>query len=227
MPPDDDDASFAPGLFAFLDELARNNDRTWFQANKARYEAEVKEPALAFVEDMGHRLPDVAPELVADQKSLFRIHRDTRFSKDKSPYKTHTGIYFRHASAARIELPGLYLHLEPGHVFLGAGIWHPDTAALKRLRDAIVARPDDWVAARDGGAPDWTIADGEALVRPPKGYPADHALVADLKRKSFAVISPQTEAEATSGGFLDLVTERARTARPFLSWTCDALGAAY
>jgi len=222
-----DAACFSPALFAFLAELADHNEREWFQANKRRYEDDVKEPALAFVEDMAHRLPEVAPELVADQKSMFRIYRDTRFSKDKSPYKTHVGVYFRHAQAAKLELPGMYLHLEPGHAFLGAGIWHPDGPGLKKLRDAIVARPDDWTAATTEGAPDWSLAGGERLQRPPKGHPADHPLVEDLKRKSFAVVSPLTEADVTAAGFLDVVTERARRARPFMTWVCGALGARY
>ena len=114
--------SFSPDLFAFLRELKANNQREWFNANKGRYERDVKEPTLAFIEDLGFRLPAVAPHLVADKRSMFRIYRDTRFAKDKSPYKTHVGIYFRHARSADADTAGLYLHLEPGHAFLGAGI---------------------------------------------------------------------------------------------------------
>ena len=219
-----DSPSFSADLFKFLRELKANNQRDWFNANKARYEAAVKEPALAFIEDMGYRLPQVAPHLVADKKSMFRIYRDTRFAKDKSPYKTHVGIYFRHARSADADTAGLYLHLEPGHVFLGAGIWHPQSAALKRIRDALVARPDEWREAREAGEPLWHLADGEALKRPPAGYPADHPLIEDLKRKSFAIVSPLTQKDATSRGFLDECEERARAARPFMSFICGALG---
>jgi uncharacterized protein (DUF2461 family) len=113
--------SFSPQLFAFLRELKKHNEREWFNANKPRYEEEIKEPALAFIEDVGYRLPEVAPQLTADKRSMFRIYRDTRFAKDKSPYKTHVGIYFRHEASADADTAGLYLHLEPGHVFLGAG----------------------------------------------------------------------------------------------------------
>ena len=105
--------SFSPQLFAFLRELKQHNEREWFNANKDRYERELKEPALAFVEDLGYRLPQVAPHLTADKRSLFRIYRDTRFSKDKTPYKTHVGIYFRHARSRDADTAGLYLHLEP------------------------------------------------------------------------------------------------------------------
>src|SRR5439155_14951950 len=113
-----DAPSFSRELFAFLRELAENNDREWFAANKARYVAEVQEPALAFIEDVGLRLSDVSRHLVADPRttggSLFRIYRDVRFAKDKSPYKTHIGIQFRHERARDAHAPGVYLPLEPG-----------------------------------------------------------------------------------------------------------------
>jgi uncharacterized protein (TIGR02453 family) len=219
--------SFSPALFAFLRELARNNEREWFNANKARYEQEVKEPALAFVEDIGYRLPQVAPHLTADKRSLFRIYRDTRFSKDKTPYKTHVGLYFRHARSGEADTAGVYLHLEPGHVFLGAGIWHPASPALKRIRDALVARPDEWREALAAVAPVWTIADGESLKRPPAGYRADHPLIEDIKRKSFAITSPLSQKEATACGFLDECEQRVARARPYMEFLCSALGVEY
>jgi uncharacterized protein (TIGR02453 family) len=222
-----EEPSFTPALFAFLRELKAHNEREWFNANKARYESDVKEPALAFVEDFGHRLPGVAPHLIADKRSLFRIYRDTRFAKDKTPYKTHVGIYFRHARAADAETGGLYVHLEPGSVFLGAGIWHPGTPALKRIRDAIVARPEGWRAAVAAVAPDWRQADGEKLKRAPAGYPADHPLIEDLKRKSFAVTSKLTQRDATGRRFLDEVEARAARARPYMEFMSRALGVEY
>ena len=219
--------SFTPQLFAFLRELKQHNDREWFNANKDRYERELKEPALAFVEDIGFRLPEVAPHLTADKRSMFRIYRDTRFSKDKTPYKTHVGIYFRHARSAEADTAGLYLHLEPGHVFLGAGIWHPGTPALKRIRDALVARPEGWRDAVAAVGPDWKLADGESLKRPPAGYSAEHPLIEDIKRKSFAITSQLTQRDATASGFLDLCEARAAHARPFMAFLCAALGVEY
>jgi uncharacterized protein (TIGR02453 family) len=219
--------SFTPQLFAFLRELKRNNDREWFSANKDRYERELKEPALAFVEDLGYRLPAVAPQLTADKRSLFRIYRDTRFSKDKTPYKTHVGIYFRHARNAEADTAGLYLHLEPGHVFLGAGIWHPASPALKRIRDALVHRPEAWRAALAAVEPDWKLADGESLKRAPAGYRPDDPLIEDIKRKSFAIVSPLTQRQATASGFLDECEARAARARPFMAFLSSALGVEY
>ena len=219
--------SFSPDLFAFLRELKANNEREWFNANKARYERDLKEPALAFVEDMGYRLPEVAPHLTADKRSLFRIYRDTRFSKDKTPYKTHVGVYFRHERSAEADTAGMYLHLEPRHVFLGAGIWHPGGPALKRIRDALVAHPDGWREAVAAVGPDWTVAEGEKLKCPPAGYDKEHPLIEDIKRKSFAITSPLSQREATSSGFLDLCEARAAAARPFMAFLCSALGVEY
>jgi len=219
--------SFSPQLFSFLRELEQHNEREWFNANKSRYERDVKEPALAFVEDIGYRLPQVAPHLTADKRSLFRIYRDTRFSKDKTPYKTHVGIYLRHARSAEADTGGLYLHLAPDSVFMGAGIWHPGTPALKRIRDALVARPDQWREAVTAVGPTWTLADGESLKRPPAGYAADHPLIEDIKRKSFAITSPLTQEQATGSRFLDEYESRAAQARPFMEFLCSALGVEY
>ena len=219
--------SFSPELFAFLRELKQHNEREWFNANKRRYEDDLKEPALAFIEDMAYRLPEVAPQLTADKRALFRIYRDTRFAKDKTPYKTHLGIYFRHAASADAETPGMYLHLEPRHVFMGAGIWHPGTPALKRIRDAIVARPAAWTGAVEAIGPTWEQSAGDKLKRAPTGYPADHPLVEDLKRRSFAVTSKLSQRQATASGFLDEVQERAAAARPYMAFICSALGVEY
>ena len=219
--------SFSPALFAFLRELKQHNERAWFNANKARYEEELKEPALAFVEDVGYRLPQVAPHLTADQRSLFRIYRDTRFSKDKTPYKTHVGIYFRHTRAADGDTPGLYVHLEPRQVFIAAGIWHPGTPALKRIRDAVSVRSEAWRAAVAEVEPDWRLGDGDPLKRPPAGYSADHPLIDVLKRRSFTIVSPLSQRDATASGFLDVCEARAAQARPFMQFLCKALGVEY
>ena len=130
---------FRPHLFKFLKDLESNNNRDWFQANKARYEDQIKEPALQFISDFGPLLRKVSPHFRADPRpnggSLFRIYRDVRFAKDKRPYKTHTGIQFRHEAGRDAHAPGFYLHLESGRVFVGAGIWHPDSTSLRKIQD--------------------------------------------------------------------------------------------
>ena len=138
--------SFGPGLFSFLADLRANNNREWFQANRHRYDEEVLEPALAFIGAFAPRLEKISPHFRADARpsggSLFRIYRDTRFSNDKSPYKTNLGIHFRHERAKDAHAPGYYLHIGPGEVFAGGGIWHPATEAATAIREAIVADPE-------------------------------------------------------------------------------------
>ena len=137
---------FDTDLFEFLRELAENNNREWFLANKDRYRAAVQEPLLGFISDFAGRLHEISPNFIADPRSsggsMFRIYRDVRFSKDKSPYKTHAAAQFRHRAGRDAHAPGFYLHLEPGSVFWGAGLWHPQRAVLYEIRNAIIDRPD-------------------------------------------------------------------------------------
>ena len=203
----EEEPSFDAAMFAFLRELAENNDREWFAANKERYVAHVQEPALAFVEDVGVRLHGVSRHFVADPRttggSLFRIHRDVRFAKDKSPYKTHVGIQFRHERGRDVHAPGFYLHLEPGTVFLGCGIWHPGGETLHAIRTAIAAHPSRWRRIVDDPAfGERFRLGGDALKRPPSGFDRDHPLIEDIKRKDFIAIADLTESDATGSGFL-------------------------
>ena len=119
--------------------LARNNNRPWFNANKDRYLAELRDPLLRFIAAFAPRLKKIHPGMVADPSpaggSLFRIYRDTRFAKDKSPYKTQAGMFFAFPGGRESPAPGFYLHVAPGEVFMGAGIWHPQPDALKQIRD--------------------------------------------------------------------------------------------
>lgn len=224
--------AFSPDLFAFLSDLRENNDRAWFQANKLRYEEAVREPALEFIADFAPFLREISPHFVADLRpvggSLFRIHRDVRFSKDKSPYKTHTGISFRHELARDVHAPGFYLHLEPGSVWAGTGIWHPDGATLAKLRDAVVADPDRWTRVAHGKpfAPVYRLG-GDSLKRPPAGYDGDHPLIEDLKRKDFIGVAMLSEKAATGNGFLEDYARTCRAATPFLAFLCDAVGAPF
>jgi uncharacterized protein (TIGR02453 family) len=221
--------SFSPDLFRFLDDLAEHNDRAWFKANRGRYEECVQEPAVEFVAGFASRLRRISPHLVADARpvggSLFRIQRDTRFSKDKTPYKTNLGISFRHEQAADVHAPGYHLHLEPGSVFAAAGVWHPSTATLARIREAIATRPDEWRAAAHRGS--FAAAfrfDGETLVRPPRGYDPDHPMIADLKRKEFVGVATLTEKAAMAPGFADDYARLCGDATPLMRFLCDAVG---
>jgi len=221
------DREFGPELFAFLRELKDHNDREWFQANKDRYENDLLEPALAFVEDFGLRLPNISPHLVADARrqggSLFRIYRDTRFAKDKSPYKTQAGIYFRHERSKEAYSPGLYLHLEPRNVFAGGGIWHADTKTAHAIRKAIADDPQGWSEAKRG----IELAEGESLKRVPPAFDRDHPHAEDLKRKDFAAIRRFTQKEATTAGFLDRYERACVSFTPLMRFLCRAVGVPY
>jgi uncharacterized protein (TIGR02453 family) len=223
---------FGPALFDFLSELEENNTRDWFQANKPRYERDVKGAALAFIRDFEAPLHAVSPHFQAIPKavggSLFRIHRDVRFSKDKSPYKTHTGVHFRHEQAKDAHAPGFYLHLAPGEIFGGFGIWMPPNPALNKIRDAIVARPDAWAAIqRDLAVADMPCDFGEALVRVPRGYPADHPHAEALKRKSHAATAAFEPAQVFEADFIQRYAAACQRAAPLMRFLCEALGVAF
>ena len=224
--------SFSPELFAFLADLRANNDREWFAANKQRYEQALLEPALDFVVDFAPRLEKLSPHFLADPRpsggSLFRIYRDTRFAKDKTPYKTNAGIHFRHERAKEAAAPGFYLHLAPGEVFAGGGMWHPDTATATRIREAIVEDPDAWRSATRGAAfaKRFTLG-GESLKRPPAGFDADHPFVDDLKRKSFFGWTQLSEEAATAPGFLAEYERVCKGVWPLMRFLCDAVDVAY
>jgi uncharacterized protein (TIGR02453 family) len=222
-------ARLTPALFGFLRDLRQNNEREWFNANKRRYEDDVKEPALTFIAEFAPRLEAISPHFVADPRpiggSLFRIHRDTRFSKDKSPYKTHSGIQFRHEQGRDVHAPGFYLHLEPGSVFVAAGIWHPDTATLAKLREAIDSDAARWKSAlRESRIGNVFELEGDSLKRPPSGYDAAHPLIDDLKRKDFIAVARLEEKTVTSPRFQDELAATFRTSAPFVRFLCDATG---
>src|SRR5579863_7366132 len=161
---------FGRELFRFLSDLKTHNDRDWFAANKERYVRDVEEPMLRFIAVLGERLAEVSTRFVADPRrtggSMFRIYRDTRFSKDKSPYKTAVAAHFAHEAQEKgTSLPGFYLHLEPGSAMGGGGIYHPGPTSLERIRDRIVDHPDEWKAVRRTKL----AIEGESLKRPPAG----------------------------------------------------------
>jgi uncharacterized protein (TIGR02453 family) len=223
--------SFSPSLFQFLRELKDNNSREWFAENKPRYQQAVQEPAIEFVADFEPYLRKISPNFRADARpvggSLFRIHRDIRFSKDKTPYKTHAGIHFRHRSASDAHAPGFYLHLEPGEVFAAAGIWHPDTAAQRDIRTAIARDPRGWKRATGKPFSGTYRLIGDTLKRPPPGFDPDHPLIDDLKRKDFVGQVELSERTATGSGFLEHYADLCRAAAPFLRYLCKAVDVSF
>jgi len=209
---------FGPGLFDFLRDLAANNDRAWFQANKARYTTEVETPMRAFVADAGMRLAELSPSYA--EGSVFRIYRDTRFSRDKSPFKTNTAAHFRHETRrADHSLPGFYVHLAPGHCIGGGGLYRPDPDALARVRDRIVARPAEWEAVLASGVE----VVGDSLKRPPAGYDPDHRFIADLKRKDHVAMESFAEDEVCRDDFLERYVGVCTRVAPLVAFLTKAL----
>ncbi|MHC4946914.1 MAG: DUF2461 domain-containing protein [Planctomycetota bacterium] len=226
-------AHFTPKLFRFLRRLERNNDRDWFQAHRDEYLEHVRDPMLRFIEDFAPRLRRISRQLVADPSpqggSMFRIHRDIRFSKDKRPYKTAASAQFRHVRGRDVHTPGLYLHLGAREVFVGAGIWHPDGASLARIREHLVENGTAWKRVTRGPAfRDGTLRlAGDTLKRAPRGFDGDHPLVDDLKRKDFITVTDLDEKTACSPDFLDRFAAVCRTSTPFMRFLTGAIGVAW
>jgi uncharacterized protein (TIGR02453 family) len=221
-----------PKLFDFLRDLRRNNNRDWFNENKTRYEQDVRDPAVELVRQLEKPLGKAAPMLCAIPKrhggSVMRIYKDTRFSKDKTPYKTNVGISIRHQANTDIHAPGVYIHLDPDECFIGAGSWRPERTVLSAIRTAIDEDPQAWKRARDQkafrGAFDLS---GESLKSAPRDFPRDHPMIEDLRRIDFIAIGPLSESELTGDHVVPLLVDRIKKARPLMKFLCDALGIPY
>jgi uncharacterized protein (TIGR02453 family) len=219
---------FSPELFRFLTQLARNNDREWFAENKAWYERDVRDPLLRFIGDVAAPLRAISVTITADPRpsggSMFRIYRDTRFSKSKTPYKTHASAQFRHLGHRDAHGPCFYLHLEPNKVFGGAGIWRPDGPSVQAIRQAIIENATLWKKiTRSRGLRSQAAFGGDSLKRPPRGFDANHPLVEDLKRKDFLVVTNWTEADAVKSDFLKRFVRFAKTVGPYNEFLARSL----
>ena len=216
-------AFFSPELFDFLRQLKRHNNRDWFARNKARYEEAVQDRALMFISSFGPHLHKLCPHFVADARpsrgSLFRIYRDTRFSPDKRPYKTHIGIHFSHVSGKDAHAPVFYLHLEPDNCFAAAGVWHPDNNALTKIRMAIVSKPGQWAKVKGK-----LELEGDSLMRPPRGFEPNHRFIEDIKRKDFVASAGLTAAQVCGPKFMREFVSACRTMLPLVEFTTRALG---
>lgn len=219
---------FGGGLVRFLAELRDHNEPAWFKANRERYESEVREPALAFIRAMAPHVIKISPRLAAvDRKvggSLMRIHRDVRFSRDKSPYKTNLGIQFRHVEGKDVHAPGLYFHVDPREVFLGAGMWHPDSPSLAAVRREIDGEPGRWNRVRDSRRfrDAWDLS-GDSLKRAPRGYAEDHPMIEDLKRKDHIAVCRLACKDVTRPDLVEFVAGRFRLAKGYMAWLANAL----
>ena len=228
-------AGFRPAALTFLRSLKRNNTREWFQAHRDDYEREVRAPLAALVEEMDVRFAALAPEIVGDPKrSLFRIHRDVRFSSDKSPYKTNAACWFYHGDAGRgvgSTTPhggaGFYFQIEPGGSMIGGGIWMPPRPTLARLREQIdedyraLTRVllDAALRKRFGG-----LDESSMLTRMPRGYADTHPAAALLRHQSYTVGRSLSDAELFSPKLPDLLARDFARILPLVRWFNGALG---
>jgi len=206
---------FPKEFFRFFIELKKNNNRDWFAANKPRYHESVVAPMGEYIVSIASHLQSISPFYTADPRahggSMFRIYRDTRFSKDKTPYKTHAACHFRHEVGRDAHAPGFYMHIETDRVSIGGGIWRPPAKQLGLIREFIADNPSAWEklisfsAIKTMGG-----IQGDSLKRPPRGYDPDAKHIEDLKHKSFYLM---TEADAELALSSALVTESARVFR--------------
>ncbi len=227
--------AFTTATLRFLRGLARNNRKPWFEDHRAEYEAVVKAPMHALIEEMDVRLALAAPEIIGTTKrSMFRIYRDIRFSKDKSPYKTHASCWFYHrdgsGSVGREAAgggAGFYFQIAPGKSFLGGGLWMPPREGLNILRDAIAEHParfeqmatDRRVVRRFGG-----LSEEAMLTRVPRGFAPDHPAARWLKLQSFTVGRELTDAQAVSARLPALLEADFRLILPLVRWINGVLG---
>ena len=218
---------FPPAALTFLRALKRNNNREWFRERKSQYETLLKAPLEAIVTQLDHDFRAFAPELVASPRvSIFRIYRDTRFSEDKSPYKTNVAAVFPQRGLPRHAGAGLYLEVSPRGTMFGGGIWAPSTAELRAIRAhlahnlrrfrAIVESP----AFKRIAGP----VEGERLQRMPHGFPADHPAGEYLKLKQFLAGAEHPTSLAGSPQFYPTLLKTFRCLAPFVRFLNESLG---
>lgn len=226
---------FTRATLGYLRGLQKNNRKPWFEAHRPEYEADVLVPMRELIEEMDVRLARFAAEIIGDpRRSMFRIYRDIRFSKDKSPYKTHAACWFYHRDGTRAVGreatgggAGFYFQIAPGECFTGGGMWMPPREALINLRDAIAEQPKAFArivterraVRRFGG-----LDDEAKLTRVPRGYAADHPAGEWLRLQSFTFSRMLTDAQAISARLPALLEADFRLIAPLVRWINGVLG---
>ncbi len=219
---------FPPDLILFLQELTLNNSREWFNRNKERYRTTVVAAVVEFIEAIGEPLYSISGSFIADPRphggSMFRIYRDTRFSKDKRPYKENIGCQFRHTAGKSAHAPGFYVHIQQDQVFIGGGIWTPPTPVLNKIRTAIVDNSNDWskIIAEIDRLDGYSL-EGERLKRAPRGYDQDHPLIDDIRRKSFFLMRQMDPAAIIQPEFLDETVQTFKATVPIMKFITSAM----
>jgi len=214
--------------FDFLQQLAKNNNRAWFNQHKDRYEETIRGPALVLIEAMQANIQAISPYFNAVAKknggSLMRVYRDTRFSKDKTPYKINIGIQFKHNSAKDVHAPAFYLHIANDECFLGAGIWRPSGPALAKIREMISDSPRSWENITNStDFQRYFSLSGDRLKTYPRGYDKNHPMIHDLRRKDFIAIHPLSTEQVLSESLIQTISQTYEASTDFMDYLCNAL----
>ena len=223
---------FDRDLLRFLAELKTHNNRAWFEKNRARYERVYKQAFASFVSDFAPRLAKISPYLVADPRpsggSVMRIFRDTRFSPDKSPYRSYTVVHFGHKDAGEGRAPGLFLYVAPDEISAGGGVWHPEPPVAAKIRTAIAKDAAGWLraTARPAFRKKFDLT-GESLKRPPPGVAKDHPLLNELMRKDFVASTTIPPSEFVAPSFAETYWRVCTDVSPMLRFLCTAIGLKY
>lgn len=212
---------FAPEARQFLRDLRDNNNREWFRPRKADYEQYVRRPLLDLVEELGDSIEEYAPGYLRDpRKSVYRIYRDIRFSRNKQPYKTHAAAVFPPVGLDRHSGAGFYFHFSPEELLVGGGVYAPGTSELLRIREQIAADPDEFraILSNEAFARAFGGLEGERLKRTPRGFPRDHPAADLLVYKQFlsgVTVSSEEIEKPSIGGLID---RHFRTLAPLLEY---------
>jgi len=205
----------------FLKDLKKNNNRPWFEEHRKQYE-ETKDNFLSFIDNLITGIAVFDPPIAAlkAKDCSFRINRDVRFSKDKSPYKNNIAAYFNR-NGKKANGAGYYLHIEPGKSFAAGGLWMPDAKDLAKIRQEIDYSFEDWKKIIGHAAFKKTFPEGvtgEALVRPPKGYEENNPAIIYLKKKSFIVSRSFTDEAVLNKSFVKEVAHTFKTMKPLIDF---------
>ncbi|HRH59799.1 MAG TPA: DUF2461 domain-containing protein [Chitinophagaceae bacterium] len=206
----------------FLKDLKKNNSKEWFDKNRKVYEA-AKTDFANFIQTVIDRFgkKDESIAAIKAKDCLFRINRDIRFSKDKSPYKSNMGASINKGGKQTMNTGGYYFHLEPGNCFMGGGLWMPEPEALKKIRQEVDYCYDEFKKITGNKKfvsvyKDLSADDDMKLSRPPKGYEADNPAIEYLKLKSFVAIAPVSDAELTEKNLVKKVCDAFETLYPLV-----------
>ena len=213
-----------PEGLTFLRNLARHNDRAWFQPRKEIFDAELKEPMLAIVRKITDAMLDFAPNHVRPaEKSLFRIYRDTRFSNDKRPYKTHVAAWWSHQGIQKTWGAGYYFHISPKEVIIAAGAYAPEKEQLAAIRHWLLDHHEEFrkLLKKPAVRKHFTEFEGNALTRPPKGFPCDHPAMDLVRCRQWGLSATLPGEAALKPDIANVVTRHFKLAAPIV----DALNA--